>query len=157
MDYVTYTPSFTSGHDAPTISPAATGQVSKPSQFPTGAIAGIVVGAVVLAAAGITLWYCIARRKTTTAPFPRESPFIAVTRKEQVPPHMRQLGSPPSRGTIRSNTIDGSSSDGNRVHILNPPETRNVHELVAGDQPPPAYHHSPLRENVNPSDVGRRS
>lgn len=141
LDYITYTPSFNSGAQEPTIStPAGQTPGSSSSHFPTGAIAGIVVGAVVLiAAAGLILWLCKRRRKTAAEPFPTSSSTLAITRKEEVPPHMRQLRAPSSRDTLPNNTVDltdESMSNGAWVLAPHPSDVRNINELVA---PPPAY------------------
>lgn len=136
LDYITYTPSFTSGKSAPTASATGDGPPTSP-HFPTGAIAGIVVGAVVLMAlTGLLLWCCKRRRKTAAEPFPTSSSSLAMTRKEEVPPHMRQLRSPTSQDTI--DLTEGSAVNGHWVISHNPSDMRNINELVVG-APPPAY------------------
>lgn len=138
IDYITYTPSFTSGNSAPTISATSgTASGSPEPHFPVGAIAGIVVGAVVLMAlAGLLLWCCKRRRTGAAEPFPTSSSSFATTRKEEVPPHMRQLRSPTSQDTI--DLTEGSGANGHWVIPHNPSEMRNIDELILA-APPPAY------------------
>lgn len=142
LDYITYQPTFTSGKDRPTTSASPNHQPGSSSHFPTGAIVGIVIGAIALvAAAGLIFWFCRRKRRTSAEPFPTSSSSLAVTRKEEVPPHMRQLRSPASRETVPATTIDlteGSTTNGTWIVAPNPPDFRNINELVTA-LPPPAY------------------
>ncbi|KAF9446180.1 hypothetical protein P691DRAFT_777049 [Macrolepiota fuliginosa MF-IS2] len=146
LDYITYSPSFTSGASAPALS----GPVdhSSKSHLPVGAIVGIVVGAVALVAVGGFLLRFYKKRRTTGArPFPASSSSSAVTRKEEVPSHMRQLRSPSSTETFPGTTIDGTDRDtanGTWIIAPDPSGVRNINELVS-TLPPPAY------QNRNPA------
>ncbi|KXN90229.1 hypothetical protein AN958_04769 [Leucoagaricus sp. SymC.cos] len=144
LDYITYTPSFTAGRDAPTMtaSPAGPSQKSS-SKFPTSAIAGIVVGAVVFVVIAILIfWLHRKRRRTVAEPFAASS-TVAVTRKEEVPPRMRQLRSAGSQETV--DLTEGTSTNGTWVIAPRSSELRNINELVSA-APPPAYpNHSNTR------------
>ncbi|KAF5347351.1 hypothetical protein D9756_010000 [Leucocoprinus leucothites] len=138
LDYITYTPSFTSGKDAPaSTAPPTSSSPSASHKFPTGAIAGIVVGAVGLVAIAILiLWFYRRRRKTAAEPFPASGSTTAITRKEEVPPHMRYLRPQASQGTV--DLTEGTSTSGTWVVAPHPSDVRNINELVSS-VPPPAY------------------
>jgi hypothetical protein len=136
LDYITYTPSFTVGKDAPTAT--ASSQVENNShKLPVGAIVGIVVGGVGLIIIAIfMLWLYRKRRRSPTSPFPASSSTTAITRKEEVPPHMRQLRSHASQDTV--DLTDGTSAGETWVVAPHLSDTRNIDALLSA-VPPPAY------------------
>ncbi|KAJ3570929.1 hypothetical protein NP233_g4083 [Leucocoprinus birnbaumii] len=133
LDYITYIPSFTSGSTAPA---SGTESSSSKRKFPVGAIAGIVVGAIALVAVTILMAFLYRRkRKTKADPFRTSSSTSASTRKEEVPPFVRQLRSQRSHDAV--DLTEGTSTN---TWIVAPraSDVRNINELVSS-VPPPAY------------------